>query len=339
MRTSISVLWPFFPLVLAACDQARLDNPMDRTGSAYHPHRISTASLPERAGKTYPSDSLVAAPSVVLSATVEPRWIFHHWSGAGTGGTTSNPFLFSFSDTAAASVRAVFVPEWTQTDSVVVDDFDVPSYLGDQVLNTFGYAAWAYQGEIIPRGGYWVAWKGPNTTFTPDSATAASNPDWRPAIEPGAGPDGSPCLHVGWNVGGTGFAGFTTYFQDIAYPVDLNQVRTVEFDLKGAGTIAVGLNTEFNYRLGSYEIADTLVSASASWTHVSIPIASFQASATRSPTLRAAAPPRDQLLASVIGLNFQSQTTGAADLWIDRIVLRGAPGAVLFPSLLGNIGN
>ena len=324
-------------LFAAGCDQVHYQNAMDPDGTAYHPHRIGIAAYPAGAGTTGFDDSSVAGPSVALSATAAPGWIFHHWSGQGTANCTANPCDYAFPDTAPASLRAVFIPSWTESDSVVLEDFDFLVWNGNQFLNGFAYAAWASSGERIPQTGYWAAWYGPSSSFTPDSATFAKS-DWRGALVPLGGPDGSTSFHAHWSVAGSGYAGFLTYFLDVPYPVDLTTMDRIEFDAKGTGSVAVGFRTEASARLGNYELVDTLVALHAGWTHYSIPLTSFSCSAGRSPVLKAANLSRADLFSSVIGINFQSAVRGDVDISLDRIVLHGQPGSKLFQAMVARLG-
>lgn len=324
-------------LVLAGCDRSRFQNAMDPDGPAYHPHTITLSVHPAGSGTTTFSDSSVAAPSVMLQASAAPGWIFHHWSGQGTGSCTANPCEYLFPDTARATVRAVFIPAWTRSDSVVVEDFDAPQWNGNQLLNDFAYAAWGWLGERIPQSGFWAAWYGPSTGFSPDSATFASGADWRGTLVPGGGPDNTTSFHASWTVAGAGYAGFSTYFLDIPFPVDLSSAERIDFDAKGSGTVAVGFKTEAGYRLGSYEILDTVIALHAGWTHYSIPLSSFAFDPSRSPVLYAEGIPRSDLYRSVIGLNFQSVTRGKVDVSLDRIVLHGPVGSNLFQSMIARV--
>lgn len=325
MRSTILLV----AVVLAGCDTERKDNPLDPESAAFRPPVVVSEVRPEGAGTISVSQGAPGWLDLSLQATPAEGWYFHHWLGRSLTGMT-DPAVSMSAREAGDTVRleARFLPNWTLTDSTLIDDFDVPDLFSStgrhnsDLLSTlqdagvpFGSSGWAAQGSAKSR-------------FHPENLKAreSGDGDWRPTRVPSGGWNGGQCQHLSVARPRGEWAVVTTALKPWPTPVDLSSLRMIRFWAKGLGRIMIGFVTVQGMNNGDYAIIQSRpILLSGQWKQYEVDPSSLVAPDWSS----LGGETWENHKSALINLHIEI-ASDSVDLWLDDIWLVGTP----FSSLL-----
>lgn len=325
MRSSILLV----AVVLAGCDTERKDNPLDPESPAFRPPVVASEVRPEGAGTISVSQGTPGWLDLSLQATPAEGWYFHHWLGRSLTGMT-DPAVSMSAREAGDTVRieARFLPNWTLTDSTLIDDFDAPDLLSPTGRHNSDLLS-TLQDAGVPFGSAgWEATGSAQTRFHPEGLKQreAGDGDWRPTRVPGAGWNGMQCQHLSVARERGGWATVSAYLKPWATPLDLSTLRSIRFWAKGSGRIRFGFGTIQGIVNGDYAMVQSLpIALSNQWKRYEVDPSTLIAPSWSS----LAGETWDDHKTSLGFLHIEI-ASDSVDLWLDDIWLVGTP----FSSLL-----
>jgi Carbohydrate binding domain (family 11) len=316
-------------LCMSACDAVRKDNVLDPQSPSYLPAKLTADVFPAGAGSARIERGSAADLDAKVVATAAVGWKFHHWNGREYTGNTSMLLpvhLLKGGD--SLNVTASFVPDWTTSDSVLLDDFDAPDdftptgrHSTDLQLALLGTGV--YQADIS-----WTLSASSEAVVVPAAAQtiAGGDGDWRGTRVPGSGWDGKGCMRVTTRISNAqfGWANMNAPLRPWFVSQDLSKLRKISFWVKGSGTIQVGFNTILGMRLGDYSpLQSSKIILTSSWVRHEIDPSTLKFPKWCNAYGQPDADWAHQLTRmSNFRIDMISDTT---DLWLDEVWLVGAP--------------
>lgn len=313
-------------LALSACDAVRKDNVLDPQSASFLPSKLTAEVFPAGAGSVRIERASAADLDGKVIATAAAGWRFHHWNGRQYAGATSESLpvrLLGGGD--SLNVTASFVPDWTASDSVLLDDFDAPDDFTPTGRHTPDLQIALLGMGIYQAATGWTLEAKDGVALEPAEVrqVAGGDGDWRRTRAAAVGRDGKDCLHVKAVLSG-GWANLSAAMRPWFVAQDLSKLRKVGFWAKGSGNIAVGFNSMLGMRLGDYSpLQSATIALTPQWVRYEIDPSSLKFPKWCLAYGQPGADWAHQMTAmSNFRIDLASDTT---ELWLDDVWLVGTP--------------
>jgi len=313
-------LFALVGFLLASCDQAKYDNPLDADGTGYRPRKIVAFAAPT--GIVHPANGDIASDRATLAAQDVPGWAFRYWQGFSIDGSRARQVVATLR-TEPDTFLAWFAP--TAKNEVILDDFDAQGIrCGAAWCTSLSIALHAESygtSPLLPWFAFRDSLPGTTSTVGPLEGGSVGNS----ALDSGVFFAASKGLHVRLHKGeSAGYAGVGMTLSPSASGVDLAKLSQLAMYVRGKGKFRISFHVAAGDSLNDWGSMDYETNLDApGWTYFTVSPSNLRP--TAGSALAAAHRTWQDVSTHVRDLKFMSPAndTGSVEIRVDFLRLAG----------------